>query len=452
MWMLEKTRLNGQASSWQGDSSERKGAWARGSTQRRSLLTPTKKSCSIEEQSSSHTESETNESAQIAMMKAPAQTALRLPLRLIPGRPILAPSSTILCLRHIHSTPATPATVSPIHGNGPPPEAPLPAANSIEERLARRKRQADMLRAARDIRAAQKPTAKSKAKAQNLPKRFWKDVHVHEVDGAFEVHLDKRKLRHPTTKLPVRVPLSKPMLAHAVALEWDMLVTTQQATHQYLIPLTSLVCRALDIVDDDAAAHAKSSTYEQETIRAGIAKTVLRYLDTDTLLCWAPPPQAYDIEEGVESLRDVQKRTAEEILGYLTSRIWPGVEIEPVLDGESIMPKNHSEVTKKIVEGWVMGLNPWDLAGLERGVLAGKGLLTAVRLLVEWSESYVGTGVDDGGAKKFGIEEAAKVANLETDWQTQKWGEVEDTHDVEKEDLRRQLGSLVLIVSGTRKR
>jgi ATP synthase F1 complex assembly factor 2 len=28
------------------------------------------------------------------------------------------------------------------------------------------------------------------------------------------------------------------------------------------------------------------------------------------------------------------------------------------------------------------------------------------------------------------------------------WGEVEDTHDVEKEDLRRQLGGVVLLVGG----
>ena len=36
----------------------------------------------------------------------------------------------------------------------------------------------------------------------------------------------------------------------------------------------------------------------------------------------------------------------------------------------------------------------------------------------------------------------------EVEWQTKKWGEVEDTHDVEKEDLRRQLGSAVLLVAG----
>ena len=102
--------------------------------------------------------------------------------------------------------------------------------------------------------------------------------------------------------------------------------------------------------------------------------------------------------EGAETLRDRQKRAAEEVVGFLTSRVWPGLSIEPVLDGESIMPRSHSEVTRQIILGWVMGLSPWELAGLERGVLAGKGLLGAVRLLVEWSEGFVGAGVGDGAS------------------------------------------------------
>lgn len=299
---------------------------------------------------------------------------------------------------------------------------------------------------------------KKAAKEGALRRRFWKHVHVHEVDGALEVHLDARPLRHPTTKKIVRVPPSKPLLAAALAVEWDLLLSPQQATRQHLIPLTSLVCRALDIADDDAAA-ASSAGGGGGSVRANIARMVMRYLDTDSLLCWAPPPRSYDpLPEGAVSLRDAQKRAAEEVVGFLTSRVWPGVRIEPVLDGETLMPRAHDEATRQIVRGWVMGLSAWELAGLERGVLAGKGLLGAVRLLVEWSEGFVGTGGGDGAAtgggsgaeeKRFGVEEAARLASIEVDWQTGRWGEVEDTHDVEKEDLRRQFGSLVLLVSGT---
>ncbi|KAI1391985.1 ATP12-domain-containing protein [Hypoxylon trugodes] len=393
--------------------------------------------------------------------RIPLGSAICKQLQHAPIKPATTPLPLIARQRQIHTTPTTPATVSPIHGSGPPPEAPVPAADSATTRLERRKKQAELLEKAQAIRQQQSQSqplssaspfsARKKARDSNLlKKRFWKDVHVHEVEGAWEVHLDTRPLRHPTTKDIVRVPLSKPLLAAALAVEWDALVSAQQATRQHLIPLTSLVCRALDIADDDSSP---SPSKVSESIRDGIAAMLMRYLDTDSLLCWAPPPRADDLPaEGSQSLRDLQKQAAEEVVAFLTSCVWPGVEIGPVLDGESIMPRGQPEVTRQIIQGWIAGLSPWELAGLERGVLAGKGLLGAVRLLVEWSEGFVGAGVGDGaggGEKRFGVEEAVRLASIEVDWQTGRWGEVEDTHDVEKEDLRRQLGSMVLLVSGT---
>ncbi len=497
--------------------------------------------------------------------------------------------------RAIHGTPAAPATVSPAHGQGPPPAPPQPASDGGDDgdgdgsaRLDRRRRRAELLRRAHDLRAAERSSSSSSASSassaaaaaaataaatgaveagaeagaeagRNDPgggggggggtktakrsplvrKRFWRDVHVREhrpgEDGdgdrgggggaSWEVYLDARPLRHPVTKRVVRVPRSKPLLAAALALEWDLLVSVHHATRQHLIPLTGLVCRAIDIQEDDDAWYGggggvgvgskgagageggkKREAREtgereegdvSESIRAGVVRTVMRYLDTDSLLCWAPPPRAgFDDparpdDDGAAddpgdprslSLRDTQRRAAAGVVAFLASRVWPGVAIEPVLDGESIVPRRQPPGTRQVVEGWVAGLDPWELAGLERAVLAGKSLLGAARLLVEWSEGCVGvdddaagpdggasgSGVADGGeeeeeeeeeggeggghgqgGKKFGVEEAARLASIEVDWQTRRWGEVEDTHDVEKVDLRRQLGSVVLLVSGT---
>lgn len=108
------------------------------------------------------------------------------------------------------------------------------------------------------------------------------------------------------------------------------------------------------------------------------------------------------------------------------------------------MPRPQSETTRAVVKGWMYGLGPWELAGLERAVLAGKSLVVGARLVVEWSEMFRGI-----GEGKWGIEEAVGACSLEVRWQTGRWGEVEDNHDVEKEDLRRQMGSVVLVVSGT---
>ena len=99
-------------------------------------------------------------------------------------------------------------------------------------------------------------------------------------------------------------------------------------------------------------------------------------------------------------------------------------------------------------------LDPWALAGLERATLAGKSLLVGTRLLVEWADEFrdlqkqqrtEGAGSE---RKRFGIEDAAEACSLEVRWQTGRWGEVEDSHDVEKEDLKRQFGSVVLVVGG----
>lgn len=254
--------------------------------------------------------------------------------------------------------------------------------------------------------------------------------------------LDKRPVRTPTKDI-LSIPPTKPHLAHAIALEWDVMTSAQQALKSHLIPLTSLAARASDIVREDAQG--------EHTTRNQIINTAMRYLDTDTLLCWEPERtnSALDRvgeEEKVESLREIQMRVAKDIMSFLSTKVWPGLEIVPILDAESILPVSQPQATKDSIRTWVSELDAHDLAGLERGILASKSLLVAVRLMVEWSENF--RHVQRHGAKKFGLEEATEAANLEVKWQTDMWGEVEDTHDVNKEDLRRQLGSVVVLVSG----
>ena len=89
----------------------------------------------------------------------PATRLCLLPLRPIASaargttRVVAATTTT----RSIHANPAQSAKVVPVYGTGPPPEPPQPseefAAEVRNERLARRKRQAEMLRQAGDIKA-----------------------------------------------------------------------------------------------------------------------------------------------------------------------------------------------------------------------------------------------------------------------------------------------------------
>lgn len=221
-------------------------------------------------------------------------------------------------------------------------------------------------------------------------------------------------------------------------------MSAAEATKQHLIPLTSLTCRALDIRDDDAGVAPPTPA----PVRTTIAATVLRYLDTDSLLCWAPP--AADAEP---SLRARQEAAARPVVDFLARRVWPAAALVPALDAAaaaaaSLVPPALPPATRAAVRAWVLRLGCWELAGLERAVLAGKGLLAAARLVAEWSEHGAGVVRAAEGAARFGVEEAARAASVEVDWQTRRWGEVEDSHDVEKADLRRQLGSVVVLVSG----
>ena len=261
--------------------------------------------------------------------------------------------------------------------------------------------------------------------------------------GSLQIHLDARPLRHPTTRSIIRLPLSKRSLAWALAVEWDSLASAAQATKEHLIPLTSLVCRALDIAEDDAVKRP-----EEARIRTNIAKMVLRYLDTDSMLCWAPPAGKYDrVNAAGESLREMQKRIADDVVSYLTTHVWPGITIIPVLDGDSISPRRQGPGVREVIQGWISGLGSWEIAGLERAVLASKSCIAAARLIAEWSDASLAPQTS-ANESTFGVDDAAKATNLETDWQTQQWGEVEDTHDVNKEDLKRQLGGAILLVSG----
>ncbi|KAL8639794.1 MAG: hypothetical protein Q9228_003211 [Teloschistes exilis] len=299
--------------------------------------------------------------------------------------------------------------------------------------------------------------------ANTLKKRFWKDISVRtSPDGVYTVLLDSRPVRNPQTKVPLPIPPSKSHLATAIAHEWDLLTSAQQALRAHLTPLTSIASRAHDLVLQDATTASSepspvsAAPHASRTIRTDIVKTLIPYLDTDTLLCWAPPPP----KEGdltlqvVPSLRDLQVQAAEPIVAYLTSSIWPGVQLNPSLEEGSILPSQQPAETRAIVRGWMSGLNAWELVGLERAVLAGKSLCVGARLICEWGESFKDvrdalTSATSYKEKRFGIEEAAQACSLEVAWQTGRWGEVEDTHDVDKEDLRSQFGSAILAVSGT---
>jgi chaperone required for assembly of F1-ATPase len=359
-------------------------------------------------------------------------------------RLLIQPKRAIYRVQCLHTSIPKPAIPLPFDtAPAPPPPAPEPILSSPEERLLRKRKNAELLKLGRELKANRvRP-------ASVLRKRFWKDVTIKETpEGHHQIFLDSRPVR-TSNKETLTVPSNKRHLATAIALEWDQLVSAYQATRHHYIPLTSLINRALDIQEADASGNTK--------VRDDIVGMLMRYLTTDTLLCWVPekdihtPPSLRDGQEKWqgESLRTRQKRAAEPVIEFLASTVWPGVEIVPVLAEDSIMPISQPAMTQEVIRGWISGLPAFELAGLERSVLATKSLLVGSRLLVEWSQEFAALKEEgSAGVKRFGIEDAAEACSVEVRWQTDLWGEVEDTHDVEKEDLRRQLGGVILLVGG----
>lgn len=101
------------------------------------------------------------------------KSVTRVPLRIAP-RLVQRPAF----VRPIHSTVVKAANVAPVVGTGPPPEPPIQPAENVHQRVARRRRQAEMLKNAKELR-----NASSGKGGGGLKKRFWKDVSVKEVDG-----------------------------------------------------------------------------------------------------------------------------------------------------------------------------------------------------------------------------------------------------------------------------
>lgn len=359
-----------------------------------------------------------------------------------------------------------------MYGQGPPPDPPEPlAGRSNGQSLAdsgtssSSKKKVDPARDAeeRAIRIARRKTLAAKTSASDS-NRFWKTTGVEEVNGGddggshLQVRLDTRPLRHPGTKQILRLPPQKKLLAHALAAEWDQLASVRQATQGHRVPLTSLVCRAVDL--EEESGNQNEQQQQQQPRRTALIENLLRYLDTDSLLCWAPPDEVDALHGGGVhaaatrniggreiTLRQLQESTAGPILAYMAAHVWPGVAVEPVLggadQGNMLFPKAHPPETRAAVARWLEGLSGWDLAGVERATLAGKSIVVASRLVAGWSS----TAAPGETGSALSVEDAYAATNMETAFQTAQWGEVEDTHDVDRVDMRRHFGSVVLLVS-----
>lgn len=237
-------------------------------------------------------------------------------------------------------------------------------------------------------------------RAESTLKRFWKTVGIDIRNDGIAVTLDKRALKTPSGNT-LLLPKEKRLAATAIADEWE---NQEIFLKQHALPMTSITARAID-------------AFRDEVTRKQVQATLLDYLDTDTI-CFHhddPPP-----------LVELQQKHWEPLLEWV--RATYGVEVK-VFD--SVLLHSQPGQTRKVLGNVIAQMDPWEMAAMERATYVTKSFLIALALV----------------KRHFAVEQAALAAQVEVESQIQRWGEVEDTHDVDFYDVRRQLGSSACLVT-----
>ncbi|KAJ1946145.1 chaperone [Kickxella alabastrina] len=225
-------------------------------------------------------------------------------------------------------------------------------------------------------------------------KRFWKKVSVDERDGGLAVVLDSRAIKTPDGK-KVNIAKSQAMLAWLVASEWE---AQREFLGAHSLPLTSLVCRAIDGLGD-------------EQMRSDVVEKLLKYFQTDSAC----------LHEGFpEGLVELQQKHYMPIIEWARETY----AIEIGVTGNLFSLRQSAAATEALRRA-VKQFSPLKLAALEKAVMSAKSFLIALALV----EHHITA------------EEAARAAQVEAAAQMELWGELENAHDIDNAAIRQILGA-----------
>ncbi|KAG8748737.1 ATP synthase complex assembly protein atp12 [Ceratobasidium sp. 414] len=230
--------------------------------------------------------------------------------------------------------------------------------------------------------------------------RFWKTVDIAENDGILTVTLDGRPLRTPGGA-KLEIPTSRRVLAALIATEWE---NQEKLIKPHALPITSIASRAIDNLKDEGA-------------RIDLAASLLKYLDTDAICFYESHPPA---------LVKLQEEHWTPLLNW--AREAYQTEINTF---DSILGNSQPTETKAIFAAAIDNFDQWEMAAFERAVFTTKSFIIALALV----------------KGHITLEQAARAAHVEVSSQIERWGEVEDTHDVDYHDVRRQLGSVACLLA-----
>ncbi|KAK5962777.1 ATP synthase complex assembly protein ATP12 PWA37_005224 [Arxiozyma heterogenica] len=281
-------------------------------------------------------------------------------------------------------------------------------------------------------------------KLDRIRKKFWQNIDLNNAiePGFIHIQMDTKTIRTPMGN-QLKVKKDQLLLAYLLKNEWNNLETL--SSKSYSLPLTSLTSRCIDL----ETAHREEVNLDPISKCNGdrdlIIKDLLRYLDTDTLLVFAPKAELegslrkeqnclyLPIIDGIEDLLYTHLPKESEIKReYFKLR-----KLDSDIDG--LRSNMQSDCVKEAAINYVKTLSYWNLAVFEKTVMMTKSFICGILLC----ENAIKTKIIP--SLKCGIEKIERLASLETIHQTDKWGEVEDTHDVNKADLLRNISAAYIL-------
>lgn len=270
-------------------------------------------------------------------------------------------------------------------------------------------------------------------------KKFWDTVTLSVTkDKLIQLELDGKPIKTPLGN-KIAFDENKKLLALLLQKEWETI--PDSSVKQHALPLTSLVSRCIDLENTNGINGDIELRTKIGGDRNAINKDLLRYLDTDTLLVFSPKAEY----EG--ALRTAQNdmylpiiKAVEEYLTENFSKDHNKTELR-VLDADihGLRGNMQNDVTKAAATNYLNSLSLWNLAVFEKTVLSTKSFICAVLLLQNKAQTNVANNM------KYSVDDIVKASTLETIYQTERWGEVEDTHDVGKRNIKRNVNAASLV-------
>ncbi|KAF9935406.1 ATP synthase complex assembly protein atp12 [Linnemannia zychae] len=233
------------------------------------------------------------------------------------------------------------------------------------------------------------------SRAEVSGKRFWETAGIKEVGDRIAVTLDNRVLKTPAGN-PITLPKDQKHLALLIAGEWN---GQKALLKSHSLPMTSLVARAID-------GFVGNKEGRDETLNR-----LTKFLDTDSI-CYQ--------QDFPDSIVKAQKKHWDPILKWVKDEY--GLDIK-VSQGITYV-QQEPEVKARLKE-IVSEMNDIELSAFERATLTAKSFLIGLAVV----------------KRHLSVEDAWAAAQLEVLDQIERWGEVEDSHDVDREFVKSQLAS-----------